>query len=494
VAIHVRDESKLLARHSVIYGIGTSANKIVGFLLLPVYTQYLSTREYGIKELVGLSTDIIGVLLATAISSAFYRFYFDYTAESDRMLVLSSSYIFLGIFGLFFVGLLSLGSPVMARYILDSSDLSTYFLIALASLWFQTINTIGLNYLRVTLRSIQYVVLSIFRLVLAIGLNIYFIIFLRMGVLGILISTLITSIVTTLVLNVPQLAKAGLRYSPSIVRDMLKFGLPMIPSQFGTLIVNLSDRFFLKGYCSIAEAGLYSLGYRFGILPGTFISEPFNQVWQPRRLEMYTQDNAEEVFGRIFTYFLLFISFAALGVAVLTRDILVIIADREFWSAYKIVPVIALANVIFTFHYHFNMGIIIEKKTKYLAYINVSNAALVLLLNFLLIPRYGMYGAAYATLIAYIYKAASTYFFSNRFFKIHFEFVRMGKIFLAAAGIFVLSQQIELGSVYAGLLVKTLLVLLFPAALYLMSFFTPEEKSGIASIFRPAQGVVKPWD
>ena len=88
MAIHVRDESKLLARHSVIYGIGTSANKIVGFLLLPVYTQYLSTREYGIKELVGLSTDIIGVLLATAISSAFYRFYFDYTAESDRMLAL----------------------------------------------------------------------------------------------------------------------------------------------------------------------------------------------------------------------------------------------------------------------------------------------------------------------------------------------------------------------------------------------------------------------
>ena len=103
---------------------------------------------------------------------------------------------------------------------------------------------------------------------------------------------------------------------------------------------------------------LYSLGYRFGILPGTFISEPFNQVWQPRRLEMYTQDNAEEVFGRIFTYFLLFISFAALGVAVLTRDILVIIADREFWSAYKIVPVIALANVIFTFHYHFNLSLI----------------------------------------------------------------------------------------------------------------------------------------
>ena len=494
VAISVGNESKLLARHSIIYGIGTSANKIVGFLLLPIYTQYLTTREYGIKELVGLSTDILGILLATAISSAFYRFYFDYTEERDRQMVLSSSYIFLGMFGLVFVCILSLGSPIMARYILDSSELYVYFLIAFASLWFQTINTIGLNYLRVTLKSGQFVVLSLFRLILAIALNIYFIMVLRMGVMGILLSTLITSIAMSLVLNVPQLVKTGLGYSPQIIRDMLKFGLPMIPSQFGTLIVNLSDRFFIKGYCSIAEAGIYSLGYRFGILPGTFVSEPFNQVWQPRRLEMYNQENAEEIFGRIFTYFLLFISFTALGVAVLTEEILVLIADKAFWPAYKIVPIIVLANVIFTFHYHFNMGIIIEKKTKYLAYINVSNAALALLLNFLLIPRYGIYGAAYATLIAYIYKAASTYFFSNRFFKIHFEFIRMGKIFLAAFIVYAISRQVDTASVYADIAVKTLLVFTFPMVLYLMNFFTPEEKNRIGSIFRPAQGVVRPWE
>ena len=154
-----------------------------------------------------------------------------------------------------------------------------------------------------TLKSGQFVAFSLFRLILAITLNVYFIIVLGMGVMGILLSTLITSIVMSLVLNVPQLVKAGLKYSPKLIKDMLKFGLPMIPSQFGTLIVNLSDRFFIKGYCSIAEAGIYSLGYRFGVLPGTFVSEPFNQVWQPRRLEMYDQDNAEEIFGRIFTSF-----------------------------------------------------------------------------------------------------------------------------------------------------------------------------------------------
>ncbi len=493
MAISVSNESKLLARHSIIYGIGTSVNKIVGFLLLPIYTQYLTTHDYGIKELVGISTDIIGVLMAASISTAFYRFFFEYKEEHERNLVLSSSYIFLGAVGLLLVALLSLFAPVLAKYILNSSGLSIFFLIAFVSLWFQTLNGIGLNYLRVTMKSLQYILLSFFRLFLAIALNVYFIIFLHMGVLGILISTLITSIVIFFILNVPQLFRVGFRFSPKIVKEMLHFGLPMVPSQMGSFIVHVSDRFFLKAYCSIADAGLYALGYRFGGLPGTFVSEPFNQVWQPRRLEVYDQENSEEVFGKIFTYFLVLISFTALGVAVLTKDVLMIIAEKEFWPAYRVVPIIVLANVIFTFNYHFNMGIIIEKKTKYFAYINSSNAALNLTLNFLLIPRYGIYGAAYATLISYTYLTVLTYYFSNKFFKIDFEFMRMGKIGIAAALIYMLSQQVALNSLYAGIFVKLLIIASFPMVLYFMKFYTQEEKAMISTYMRPDVSFIKLW-
>jgi O-antigen/teichoic acid export membrane protein len=118
----------------------------------------------------------------------------------------------------------------------------------------------------------------------------------------------------------------------------------------------------------------------------------------------------------------------------------------------------------------------------------------VLALNFLLIPRYGMFGAAWATLIAYVYKAASTYFFSNRFFRIHFEFLRMAKIFLAAAGIFVVAGRVNFPSVYADVAVRTLLVMLFPAVLYLMHFFTPGEKERFVSIFRPQEDAAGPLE
>ncbi|SPD75004.1 putative Polysaccharide biosynthesis protein [uncultured Desulfobacterium sp.] len=491
MSISVISESKLLAMHSLIYGLGNALNRVVALLLLPIYTRFLTPHDYGIKELVGLSTDVIGILLSTAISGAIYRFYFEYQDEKDRNEVISSAIITIGSFGLLTLTILSFATKTMARYILDSPELYYYFLISFASVWFNSLNDIGYNYLRANHQSLKYVVFSLVKLTSNIGMNIYFICFLKIGVLGILISTLITSILMFLVMNVPLSIKTGMRFSATKIKEMLRFGLPMIPGQFGAFLVNISDRFFIKGYCSVADAGLYSLGYRFGTLPANFISEPFNQVWQPRRFEIYKEDNSEKIFGKIFTYFLTFMLFAGLIIAMLTKDILMIISDSTFWQAYKIVPIIVLATIIFTFHYHLNMGILISKKTKYLAYINLSNGIFVLILNFLLIPKYGVFGATYATLFAFIYKIALTYHYSSKYYKIHFEFLRIGKTIIIAALIYCASLFIGHPVIYLSICLKVSLVLLYPVILLLLGFFTKEEKAKAADYFNRLLSIIK---
>jgi len=479
VKLSLLKESKLLAKHSIVYGTGNLLNRIAALLLLPVYTRFLTPHDYGVKELVGLSTDVIAVLMATAISGAIYRFYFEYDELKDRNEVISSSVITIGLFGLIAIFLMSFFAKTMSKYILDSSNLYYFFLISFASIWFQSLNQIGYNYLRAKQQSVKFIILSFGKLLMAISINIYLVCFVKMGVLGILISNLVTSIVMCLVLIVPLMVKIGFHFSSKKIKAMLKFGLPLIPSQLGAFIVHLSDRFFIKGYCSIADAGLYSLGYRFGGLSSTFISVPFNQIFLPRRFELYKQEDSEKVFGKIFTYFLFIIFFVGLGISVLTKEVLMIIADEQFWTAYKIVPVIVLATTIFSFHYHLNMGILIKKKTKYLAYINFSNGIFVLILNFLLIPRYGIYGAAYATLIAFIYKVSLTYLFSSRYYKIHFEFMRIGKIFLASALIYLSTHFLQYDSVYLTFIVKTCVVCLYPVFLFGIGFFTGEEKQKV---------------
>lgn len=477
-------ESKLLAKHSLIYGAGIVINNIVAFLLLPIYTRYLTPNDYGIKELIGLTTDVIGILIATAVSSGVFRFFFEYDDEKSRKEVISTAIIGLGTAGFVALSLLSLLAKPMATYIIDAPELYYYFNIAFASMWLHSINGIGFDYLRARQQSIIYATLSIFRLVLVVALNLYFVVFLRLGVLGILWSTLIVAAITTCILIGPIMYKVGVNFNKDRIKEMVRFGLPLIPSQMGAFIVHLSDRFFIKGYCSIADAGLYSLGYRFGTIPGSFVSVPFNQIWQPRRLELYKQPNSEVFFGRIFTYYLALIIFVSLGIAVLTKEVLKIIADKRFWSAYEIVPIIVMANIIFTLHYHFNMGIIITKKTKYLAYINGSNGLFVLALNFLLIPKFGVFGAAYATLIAFIYKVALTFYFSNKYYKVYFEFLRIAKILSAAILLYLICVFLQFDNICFSFSVKTFIILFFPLFLWVLKFYSQEEKVKIKTTVR----------
>ncbi len=475
MALSVLKESKFLAKHSLIYGIGIFMNRIVAFLLIPIYTRFLTPYDYGIKELVALSTDVIGILLASGISSAIYRFYFEYKENRDRNEVISTAVVAIGGIGLLALFGLYLCTDFMAAQILDDRSLGYFFMISCASMWFQSLNGIGYNYLRANQQSLIFVGLSFLKMVVAIGLNIYTVCFLKIGVLGILVSTLVAALFISVVFMVPLLFRIKLRFSGPKLKEMLKYGLPIIPSQLGAFVVHLSDRFFLKAYSSIADTGLYSLGYRFGALPANFISDPFNQTWQPRRFELYKQEGSEKIFGRIFTYFLYLIAFAGLGVSVLIKDVLMIVADPQFWSAYRIVPIIVLASTIFTFHYHLNMGILVSKKTKYLAYINFSNGALIIGLNFWLIPRYGIFGAAYATLIAFIYKIILTYYFSSRYYNIYFEFARIAKILICSAAIYGVTLFIELESVYLNFILKLLIILLYPIVLFVIRFYRQDE-------------------
>ena len=143
-----------------------------GSRLLPVYTRFLTPYDYGVKELVGLSVDVIGILLATAISGAFYRFYFKYDTKEDRNEVVSTAFLTIGGVGIVAVGLLACTTKTMANVILNDPSLYHFFLIAFASLWFQSLNNMSYSYLKANKQSVKFIILSFIKMVMAIALNI----------------------------------------------------------------------------------------------------------------------------------------------------------------------------------------------------------------------------------------------------------------------------------------------------------------------------------
>ena len=470
-------EAGFLARQSSIYAIGNILQRVSSLLLLPVYTHYLTTSDYGIKELLTITTEVTSVLISGAVSLVLYRIYYQYDDEKSRRQVISSSYIYMaGAGGLVLLALMPF-TGWLAKLILDESRLGSYLLLSFGALWFQMINRISFDYLRARQKALRVVAFSLMGLFIAMGLNIWFIVGRGMGVIGVLWSSLITGAVMFLVLTVPEIVRVGLRFSRPIMKEMFTFGLPLVGSQLGGMVVHLSDRFFIKSMVSMGDTGLYSVGYRLGTLPSMAIVEPFNQTWLPRRFEIHRQPDHARTFGRIFTYYVVGLGFAALAISVLARDLLRIMSDQAYWGAAAVVPVVALANSIFALHYHLNFGLMLAKKSKVIAAINLLNAVLALGLNWLLIGRFGVMGAAWATLLGFVFKIGVTWFYSKREYRPEFEGRRLAHVLVTTGVIYGLSRLVFLEAVWPNVAVNCGLLAIYPLSMWLTGFLTPVRRT-----------------
>ena len=177
-------EVKTLFKHGSVYFIGTVLSRLVGFIMIPVYTVYLKAEGYGINELVGLSIEICGIIISAGIAGGIYRFYYELKDQKDRNMVISTASLAVTGIAFVFIGALCLISPYISSVVLDDKNLWVYFCLAFGGLFFGQHTQLMYTYLRIKEFSIKYLVISLLNLFISLSLNILFIVYLKMGVLG----------------------------------------------------------------------------------------------------------------------------------------------------------------------------------------------------------------------------------------------------------------------------------------------------------------------
>ena len=471
----VKSELKILSKHSSIYGLANILNRIVAFVLLPFYTHYLTPQDYGVMDLIYFTTTFLGFVIGAGINLAIVRFYFDAEEQSERYLAVSTAFYGFGASSLIATVVLVSMSSLVNGLLFPDNDYTNLVIIGLVGLGVDIYVQVGFTYLRIRQRSLKLMIISLSRLFLQLSLNIIFIAGFGMGVLGILLATLIVNSMLALYLVPDILRETGIKFSKEKLKAMFKYGLPMIPSDILTYIVNVSDRYFVNHFVGLTQTGLYTLGYRFGVLINTFVAAPFAQIWVPRRFEMFQKDESGRIFGRIFTYFCLIMCLGGVWISLVTKDIIVLMTEKSYWSASAVVPVIVLSYIIARFELHFNLSILIKKKTTYMLWINLSSAAVNLALNYFLIRAYGIWGAAFATLATFSFKAMLMYYISNRLIPIVTENGRLVTLFALGGVVYWLLTYIETGYPGVNVILKSLGCLAYPGALLLLRFFEEDE-------------------
>jgi len=480
-----------LSQHSIIYGFGVVVSQVVGFFLIPVYTRYLTPSDYGTLELLQVTASVLGVIFVMGLNSALFRSYFLYDDAENKKKVVSTVFLFLSASSVLLTLLLVALAGSFSSLVFGSPEYTPYFRLIFLGLFLDTGIMVGLSVFMVRQEPINYALVSVTRVVMGIGLNIFFVVVLHKGVLGILEGTVITSAFAYFMLLGSAIRRTGFRFSFEELKRMLAFGLPLIPGGLAFYILTLSDRYLLQFLSTTTELGLYSLGYKFGLVVGVLLVGPFSTAWGPFVFIAAKEPNARQTFSRVLTYFVLVAMFIALALSVLSKEVLHVMATPAFFNSYKVVPFIALSYVLYGCYYILTVGLSLEAKTMYIAAAVGAAAILNLGLNYLLIPRYGMMGAAAATLIAFLMLALVTFLASQRFYRIDYDWGRIAKICLAAGVVYAGSLFITYESGIIVGVFKLLSLLAYPILLYIFRFYQPEELQKVKEIIKGFPGYIK---
>jgi O-antigen/teichoic acid export membrane protein len=474
-------ELKRLGKHSAIYGLGGLVSRILAVLLLPLYTRYLSPSDYGKVETLIALTTVIGIALRMGIHSAFFRFYFDSKDAADRRRVVRTSFWFtmaMATAGL--IGGLLLAAP-LSDALFGSSEDSELVMAAFVGLW------AGMNYeqltslFRVEERSVAFVSASLANILLTIGSTLLLVVVLDQGPIGVIVGNFTGTLIVYAVLLGYRREQLGLEFDRGLLREMNHFGIPLVPTALFLWVTNFSDRLFLVRLADTTEVGLYSVGVRIASALVLLLTA-FRLAWPAFAYSIDDDHEAKRTYAFVLTYLVALTTWVATGLALLSPWIVDWIAAPAFAESSRVVGPLAFSTVAFAAYIVVAIGVGRSKRTQFNWIVTGAAALVNIALNLLLIPSYGMMGAAIATVAAYSTMFAGMVWWSQRIYPVPYQWRRVLTAASTGLALVAVGKLTEV-----GLVIAVPLALVYPLALLPLGFYLPAERRAIGSRLRLAR-------
>ena len=410
-----------IGRHAVVYGVGMLLSRAVAFLMLPVYTRFLTPADYGVMELVEMTLDIISVIAGARLANGIFRYYHKADSETDRravvstaLMALAASYAAIGI-------ITCLAAAPLSQLIFRTTAYTLLIRLAAGALAFQSLILVPLTYARAENRSGIFVAANLAKLIISLALNVVLVAWMRVGVVGMFVANLTSTMVVGIVLSALLVRQVGFRVSRAATRNLLRYGVPLMGTQVATFILTFGDRYFLQARGTTSDVGLYSLAYQFGFLLAAIGYIPFEQVWEPARFQIAKRPDRDQIFARGFIYMNAFLVTVGVALMLFVPVLLHVMTTPSFFGAAALVPPILLAYVMQGWSQMTDVGIHVRERTEYVTFANWVAAAIALAAYAVLIPRYHGMGAAVATLIAFTVRWILVYTISQRLWHVRYE-------------------------------------------------------------------------
>jgi O-antigen/teichoic acid export membrane protein len=482
----VKKQLQVFLKDSLWYSIKPVFTKLFNFLLVPLYTGYLTPEEYGDLQFVIAFGMVFRILAGMGLSSSFWKFRTEASgySKADAALNMVVFQIFIGV-SVFLLVLL-----VKIFFFRQSFIVLLIVIFILAQTFKMVFDKVQIIQ-RANHHSKMFILAIITQSILFFLLNILFLMVLDMNIKGVIYSYLIGySLAVFIFLRVILREAKGGRINLPLTREMLRYGIPLMIGNIGAYVITLSDRFFLKAMSSSAELGYYSYGYKYGDLVNSLLIGTFFLAWNPMRWDIYEMKNSKTVFAQFNRT--LFMAIPFMGMLVMSGALVLaglLTVDKEYLEGIRIIYFIGFSYVLYGLYYFNTMGMLFTEKTGKISQLVLISAVINIILNFILIPLYGMTGAAIATISGYLAMFIQGRIYCQIYYPIErntlFEITQMVLIFAVLIVMTWMSYHVK--SIYAIALITLGLSFVFPGLNFMMGFVSRKEVQLLADLVKNAR-------
>lgn len=476
----IYDALKRLTKHSAIYALGPAVQKLIGFLILPLVFAYIGeVKNYAIVDLSGATIAIAAQCLGINLLHGMTRFYPEYATEKERGSLVTTCLILLGsMTGIAFLGA-AIFSEGGARLLFRSGEYSDALVVVAGILFLQTVGQVGLRWLQILERSIVYGVLTTTKTVLEVGLKIWFLVGLDLSFMGVLYSVLGGELVVAVCLSVWIVRRLGLSFSWPMAKRLARYSYPLVLSGLLMFVLHQADRFFVQGLRGLEEEGIYGAGYKLGTMANTVFLDAFGLIWFPYVFGVKDPEAVRILCRKVMTYFVLVMTCTSLAIAIFSRELVLLLATREFVEAHSVIPIVLAGYVAWAAYQVVSTIFYLRERTLAITALVGGAAVLNLALNFVLVSRMGYLGAAWATLLTFAALAAASWIAAERLMPVRYEIARVLVPIVLGTGLYLATRWIPGDAGAAGWAAKGAAALALPAALWFGGFVRREEKDGL---------------
>ncbi|MFN8186633.1 MAG: lipopolysaccharide biosynthesis protein [Gaiellales bacterium] len=475
---------RALVGQAFTYGSGAILARIVGFFLVPVYLAAAGTAAFGAAELVISAVAVGAIVLRLGIVASMSRYTLAESADGDWAPVIHT------VFG--FVLAVSTAGVVVGALLLDELaaflDIGRDLAVAgLFALWVTMNYDVIARLYRIERRAGQWVRVMVLNVALSAVLTVTLVVVFDEGALGLLVGNFAATAVLYACLVVARRHTIGFRrFDRSVLRELLRFSLPLMPANLAIWAINFADRIQLQKLAGPLELGQYAAAARVA-LALTVVTGAFQTAWAPFAHAVRGEEGdevAKQTYSEVFTYWAIVAGWGLVAVTMLSAPYIVITFPRQAEAAVDVVPLLALGIVLYGAYLIVNVAVTISKRTRATPLVAGVAAAATIGLNFWLIPEYGLIGAGITTVVGSGLLVGLQWLNAQRSYPIAYEWSRVGRVAAVALGLAALSVWAIPERGVLGISVRVALVLVFPAALVAVRAVSPADARRLRGLWR----------